>query len=548
MRSLNRTSLIGLLFLVAYAASASAISLPDNDVLMRALVDELDRSMKNLKLEDLPRPYFIQYRADDRLTYNVSAAYGGLVRSAEDRSRRVTTRIRVGSYEYDNSNYGRPFGGAGILPVDDDYTALRHAIWFASDRDYKSAVEVLALKLAYLKTKEKDEERADDYTPAEPAVLVEPSPELEFDLKEWEQRAKALSARFAKFAEVQESAVNLNAGVVARYIVNTEGTRLRLADTGIILTVSAELQAADGMRLGDSVIFLGERVSDLPSMDEMLARIDKLCTDLVAASKGEVLEHYTGPVLFEPEAAGVMFETLLADGFAARPVPVGGRGGAETSMERKLGLRILPRTFTIVDDAGPTKFDNKLLIGSYRADDEGVKPQRVTLVEKGILKSLLVGRAPTKKVRGTTGHARSEGFTDPVASASCLYFTDEAGVAADELRREFLQAVQEEGMAFGIRVVSLEGGAGETLGDPILAYKVFPDGKEEPIRGVEFLPVQVRALKRLAAAGTERKVHNSMGSVGRSVIAPAVLFDELELTKIDRELDKLPILKSPATR
>jgi hypothetical protein len=32
------------------------------------------------------------------------------------------------------------------------------------------------------------------------------------------------------------------------------------------------------------------------------------------------------------------------------------------------------------------------------------------------------------------------------------------------------------------------------------------------------------------------------------VIAPAILFEELELTKIEEEFDKPPILSSPATR
>ena len=92
------------------------------------------------------------------------------------------------------------------------------------------------------------------------------------------------------------------------------------------------------------------------------------------------------------------------------------------------------------------------------------------------------------------------------------------------------------------------GGGGE-LGNPIYAYKVYvDDGHEELIRGMEFLPVEPRSLKRLLAAGIERKVYNSSAGVSHSVIAPAILFDELELTKIEREFDKLPIMKSPAQR
>jgi hypothetical protein len=530
------------------AARAESVSLPDNDVMMRALVDELDRSMKSMMLEDLPKPYFIQFRADDRLNYSIVASYGGLVQSSKERSRRVLTRIRVGNYEFDNTNFLRSFGSGALLPIEDDYTAIRHAVWSACDRDYKGAVETLAQKAAYLRTKQEDEERPVDYTPAEPVVHMDPTPELAFDAKVWEGRIKQLSERFARYPDIQESGVSLAGGVVNQYTINSEGTRLRVGDKGIIISAQAQLQAADGMLISDSVTFLGEEESDLPSLDDMLARIDKLCTTLTAIAKGPVLEQYTGPVLFEPEAAGVVFESLLADGLAARPVPVGGRGGSDSSMERKLGLRILPRTFNVVDDAGPKKFDGTLLLGSYRFDDEAVRPKRVSLVERGILKNLLAGRAPTKKVSGSTGHARTSGFGDPQATPSCLYFEDEAAISRAELQTEFLTAAQEEGLEYGIRVESLEP-AGGGLGDPIVAYKVYvADGREEPIRGCEFLPVQVRALKRLVACSKEREVYNSLGGVGMSIISPAILMDELELTKIVRELDKLPILKSPATR
>jgi len=36
--------------------------------------------------------------------------------------------------------------------------------------------------------------------------------------------------------------------------------------------------------------------------------------------------------------------------------------------------------------------------------------------------------------------------------------------------------------------------------------------------------------------------------MGRSVIAPAIIAEELELTKIEEEKDRLPYLDSPAMR
>ena len=95
----------------------------------------------------------------------------------------------------------------------------------------------------------------------------------------------------------------------------------------------------------------------------------------------------------------------------------------------------------------------------------------------------------------------------------------------------------------------LERGSSDELGDPVYAYRVSAkDGKEELVRGLRFRPVQNTAMKRILGAGNEAKAYNSVAGLSASVISPAVLFEELELTKIEGEFDTLPILKSPATR
>ena len=61
--------------------------------------------------------------------------------------------VRVGSYDFDSSRFamqgfgqgGAPFTGQTVLaPLDDDYDALRRAIWLTTDETYKRAVNVFA--------------------------------------------------------------------------------------------------------------------------------------------------------------------------------------------------------------------------------------------------------------------------------------------------------------------------------------------------------------------------------------------------------------------
>ncbi|MBI4717623.1 MAG: hypothetical protein HY763_07450 [Planctomycetes bacterium] len=519
------------------------------DVLMRALVDELDRSMSDLRLEDLARPYFIQFTAEERNTHSISASYGGLLTIADKRTRGAGSRVRVGSMSLDNTNIGRGGPARGALPLDDDYTTIRHTLWRLTDEDYKRAVEAITRKQAYLRDKT-IEDRPDDFSLAEPVQQVDPLPRLEFDTRAWSERLKHLSARFKEHPAIRESNVNLFAGSVAQYVVNSEGTRLRTGDTGIYLQVYAVIQADDGMILNDSLTFLGERPEQIPGDEKLLAEIDALARKLVALAQAPILEQYTGPVLFDASAAGRVFETLLADGLCARPTPLGaGANVTEETLEKKLGLRILPRSFQVYDDPRPRSFAGITLAGAYNFDDEGVPAARVSLVENGILKDLLSARAPTKKIKRSNGHGRGGDFGDPRATIACLYVSDQNAVSPAELKQELVQAAREEGLEFALRIESMEGGDGNRLGSPIHAYKVFvSDGREELVRGLEFLPVQTRALKRILAADNEPKAHNTVSPISLSVITPAILFEDLELRRLTEELDKPPILKSPAQR
>jgi len=117
----------------------------------------------NLKLEGLEEPYFIQYSVADQVVHAIYADTGAVFRSDRSRSRVLSSEVRVGSYELDNTNFfwggrggfrgrrgGRSNTTRASLPVEDDYLAIRRAIWLATDNNYKRAVETLTRKRAYL--------------------------------------------------------------------------------------------------------------------------------------------------------------------------------------------------------------------------------------------------------------------------------------------------------------------------------------------------------------------------------------------------------------
>ena len=249
---------------------------------------------------------------------------------------------------------------------------------------------------------------------------------------------------------------------------------------------------------------------------------------------------------------------VVASVFAFAVITTGLFSSEEAQSSAQAGVEAAKSTMTpkgsmVLSEAqsiGATSAADATLIDATAAfDDEGVPPQRVSLVEKGVLKTLLASRAPTRKIRHTTGHGRNPGYGDAEATIGCLYLSDDDGLSREELGAELIRAARDEGLPFGLRIASMAASIPGELGTPIYAYKVFvEDGREELVRGLEFTATEPRVMKRILASGTERKVYNSIAGVAASIIAPAVIFEELELNKVEEEFDKRPILKSPAQR
>jgi hypothetical protein len=551
-----------------------------NDVVLRALVDELQRSMPGLKLEDLERPYFIEYGLTDTARASVSAELGAVTSRNENRSRSLRSDVRVGSYQLDNTNFqgggyggyfGFEFGGlfGASLPIEDDYNAIRQAIWWTTDRDYKEVVETLVQKKAFMESK-LIQDKPDDFSHESPTVYCEDRAPLTLELARLEELAVALSAIFRDFPAVQNSSVSVNGCTGNKYLVNTEGTRLRTARRRFSVSVNATVQADDGMKLSDSLSVYARQLAELPPRDELIRRCRALAGRLVALQSAPTLGTYTGPVLFDAEAAASLFARQFGALFAGGQRPVGSRTSAD-DFANKLNKRILPRFLNVVDDPGQEIIAGVPVTGRYVYDDQGVKVQAVSLVEAGRLKALLMSRNPSKEFKQSNGHGRGA-YTGVRTTVGCLLVTAEQADNAATLKQKLLNACADEDLEFGLRVAALGGTsdtgyrsygsyggfdmsefAGRGTGGattPLAMYKVYPDGREELVRGAEIARFDLKAFKRMLAAGDTPYVLNTIGSgsEGQTIVAPALLFEELDLAKIDRDFDKPPILPTPLAR
>ena len=547
----------------------------EGDVLLRALKDELARSVDQLQLKDMEKPYYIEYMAEETEMFGVRAVFGAVVGSTNNKSRYLSVGVRVGDYDFDNSGFMSQrlmYSSSGFRPlvIDDDYAVLRKDIWLATDSAYKQSLEQLAGKRSLLKTKVETEE-IPDFSREEPVTFLSPRQSFEFKKSKWEKLVRSLSEIFKEFPAIYNSGVNFSVRMTNRYFVNSEGTVVRQPFTLYLLNAHASTQAQDGMPLKHFVPFLGMSREALPSDKEMKTAIRKMAEELTALTSAPVLEEYFGPVLVTGEAATEIFAQTIAPQLSGdRPLLMDQRGRAvmmpERNLSNRLNRRVLPSFFTVVDDPTQTFYEKHSIIGAYRIDDQGVPAQPVTLIEKGILKTLLMSRRPRKDIPRSNGHARNQSFTSPNAHYSNLFVKATESRSFSELKQELIDLCKDEGLSYGLIVTKLDnrsfsprdflGGAGvtqartrkETVTDPLLVHKVYvEDGREELVRGLRVEELSVRMLRDIVAAGNDYYVNNLLarGNIPTSVVAPSLLFEEIELSTPSGPQQKPALLKHP---
>src|ERR1700731_2338479 len=209
-----------LCFLSAFARSADSTS---NDVVLRALREEMDRSKAHLKLENVAAPYYIEYRVTEIDQLDASAVFGALRNQQRVHSRLLRVVVRVGDYKQD-SFYGAGEGNIDLIPSDDDVFAIRHRIWLATDRAYKAATEAPTAKQAALKQLKVDEP-VDDFAKASPLEAVEPIAHFSStDFSSWLHLLEEASAQNRPDKELQSFESALRFSVENRYFLNSEGT------------------------------------------------------------------------------------------------------------------------------------------------------------------------------------------------------------------------------------------------------------------------------------------------------------------------------------
>jgi hypothetical protein len=573
--------------LPAAAQRQSRGAAPADDILLRALRDELQRSLELRIMAGSP-PYYIEYGLEDLDSFSVNASLGAIIAKSESRIRFPRVQVRVGDYNFDNTNYvysdffSTSRVGSARVPLDDDYALVRRIFWLATDRVYKGAVEGLARKQAALKNITQ-QEQLEDFAKAEPVKMVLPLERPAFSGQPWMERVKTLSGLFAQFPKVLSSDVEMNAGRTNSYYLNSEGFESRFPDDLYTVRIRAASQAPDGMPVRDGAVFEARTPSALPNQTELERRTLEVGRNVTALASAPMGEDYSGPVLLEGLASAQLFAQLLGAnlGLPRRPVIEPGRMPPlpSSELEGRLGSRIMPEWFDVVDDPTQKEYRAHELLGYYPVDMEGVVPTPVTVIEKGVVKAFLLTRQPVRGFSGSNGRARLPGaFGGKFASFSNLFVKARETAPEADLKKRLLEMIQQRGKPYGLLLRKLDypttsnseelrrlsmassqrGGSARIVSPPVLAFRVYPDGREELVRGLRFRALNVRSLRDIVAASDTEHFFDFIGAVAatpgtspsgfvttHTVVAPSVLFEDMELDRREEDWPKPPIVPPP---
>jgi len=561
----------------------------DDDPVLKAMRDELDRS-RQLRVVGGGDgvPYFINYSLTDDESFHVTASLGAVITANSNHYRVPDIQVRVGSYDFDDTGhiYSGYYSGSRFdtaWPLDNNYANLRDALWLATDRAFKAALESMGRKRAALSSANAPADKLADFSQVQSVKDIEKVPHKRLDEAGWTARATRLSAIFESSPEVLSSDVSFEAIEGVTYQMTNEGTALRYPDEVAFLQASAEGQAADGMLLHDFIRFVGTSADALPGQEEMSKGIAQMGEDIRALAKAPPGEAFSGPTLFEPRAAAQLLAQLLGENFATPRKPLAEPGRqvnfVPSEFEAKLGSRVLPEFFNVNDDPSQTQWNGQALAGHERFDLEGVEEKPVSLVEKGILKAFLTTRQPVKGFSGSNGHARLSGsFGAPYAAITNLFVRSSQASPMTDLKSKLVEMVKQRDKPYGMLVRKLDfpfsagqaearslmtsaGSSSRPVSPPLLVYRVYPDGREELVRGLRFRGVSARSLRDIDAASQETALFNfinnsfPMAMVGApgymaptSVIAPGLLFDEIEFERPQEQLPKPPVVPPPGVK
>ena len=528
---------------------------------------EVDRDFAALKDQPVAA-YYLSYEIADSKVDTVTSSFGALVSSDSNHHRVAHVSVRVGDFALDNTHPIRNAEGkigAALsvslsqvsVPFDDDPLPIRLVLWDETNKVYKSAVTQLAAAKTDNGIQIEREDKSDDFSHERPEQSVEPIPAMPFDRKLWEERTRRYTQPFHRYGDLYNATATITADQEVRWFVSSDGAAIQSSTTYYRLMIQATSKADDGMILPRYESYAAFTPEGLPDDATVLKAVDKMIADLKALRVAPVVDPYTGPAILSGRATAVFFHEVFGHRVEGQRQKGEDEGQTFTKM---VGQPVLPSFLSVDFDPTLKHYGGVDLVGSYSFDDEGVRARPVVAVKDGILTSFLMSRAPIAGFPNSNGHGRAQAGMKPVARQSNLVIVNSKPVTREQMKRLLIAQIKQQNKPFGLLFDDIQGGftltiralpnAFEVL--PIMVYRIYPDGREQLVRGVNLVGTPLAAFSKIVAADDEKAVFNGVcgaesGWVPVSASGPGILISQIEVQKNTKSQERPPILPAPLT-
>ena len=446
-------------------------------------------------------------------------------------------------------------------PIENSYDGFKMAFHLAFDEAYKDAVKKYFSEIANDIT---ERIKFPKLLSIKKVIDIEKVKEKNIDLGPIIDELKKISLSLSKEKNIANSTASIDILDEVKYFGSSIGTRIKTNDFKCKITLKVETFVGENKYILTEHIFtMGDEKIDKKMISEKHKNILRRIKELnVAKSQGAV--HCYAVVSGEGlgtiihEAVGHLFEKSLNT-----------EDEWKTFFSR-LNESVTSEKVTIIDDP-----NWKGGWGSIKYDAYGERSKKVVLIKNGIVNEMLNDN-PTASRDGkqSNAHARAmrlssveiidsskmdddedlgSGDPTPRMTNTIVEINTKKYDSIDDLTIAAIDKNNNIGQPYALKLIGHKGGmvieTGQFRFTPKEAYRVYPDGREEPIRDVIVILSPLEALNNIIASGKELKCERGFcgrpeGSVTNDSFAPDVVM-EIETTIAVEDKTRPPIIEKP---
>ena len=525
-----------------FASGLNQKNLSDQDKeIFNAMETEMQRNLKNLKMENFPAPYFISYKIVPYTKYIFGANQGVLTRSSKVFYPEHAVQVRVGSKKEDNSFFVPAVRLAQkdelVFPL--NYEGLRKALWQITDGVYKNALAQLTEKQAYKKNKH-IADKSDNFSFYPAKEFFDRVQEPAVDESYWQQIAKRTSAK-GVYEQLEEFKTAISITFMPSYFLTSRGSKYLQDRYSVQIVFMAKGRLEDGFEFNLDKTLTYADFKDVPSPEELEEQATAFAKEVLKLQKAKKAQAYIGPVLLEGAQAAELMEVLQREISYVNPVYSNMEEVSwEGAFTDKIGLKILSSGFDVIDDPLRKTFGSQKLAGYYEIDEEGVEAEKIQIVENGLLKTLPYGASLTKNNTKSNGHARIYfRFSGVFSAPSNLILLARKTVPQEEFVEKFRVFCAEQGLK---ACPIIKASDGKTFFGMMLDSQ---SAQQTPVYG-ELMPFNTRSLRDIKYASDNMRVYNNITSQnGFSIVVPDLILDNGEISPSKKQPARKPLIAKP---